>query len=367
MQRLFSIVLFSLCFGMQTPRAFATDNELSKLARGDRAVMQKLLAIDPKLLWMMGAGEHVGSIRLSPQGATTPAIALLPQLPALSTLYLHRDFSRQHIAWRPGNLAPLSRCTALRDLRLAIAEGHSAETWATLPVLEQVTAIHLFDQATGRIPLLDRFPQATVVVVWTDKQEQFNTDQFGKLQQLEYLQLHLESSSWNGQGLSELKSSPRLTRLMIGGEGLKDVALREISEIPSLKDLTLISGTFTRAGFEALTTLESFRCQGRWLTDEMLTGLVNCRHLKTLEVSAVNGSCFAVLAKLPLEEIQCPELTLENIHLLKPCKTLKRLQTIVLTKEERETQQVAWRAIGQKASLKQIWGGNKGDDPKSGK
>jgi hypothetical protein len=364
-QRLLSIVLLGLCVGMPTLRVLAADNELNKLAPADRAVVQKVLAIDAKLSWSQYM-EHVDYIDFKPRVATTAIVALLPHLPALTVISLggHRFHSTGK---GQVDLAPLARCTALRQLNLEVAENHTVESWQSLPVLERVTTLQLYDGANGRCEIVRRFPQASRMIFTTNHRQQFNVEQFGKLQQLDYLQLHLGTSSWDGEGLSQLKSCSRLTQLAIGGAGLTDVALREISEIPTLKELTLISGTFTRAGFEALTTLESFRCQGRWLTDEMLSGLVNCRHLKTLEVSAVNGSCFAVFAKLPLEEIQCPELTLENIHLLKPCKTLKRLQTIVLTKDERETQQVVWRAIGQKASLKQIWGGNKGDDPKSGK
>jgi hypothetical protein len=324
----------------------AADNELDKLAPADRAVVQKLLAIDPKLFWK-GYQERAAYIDFKPQGATTTAIALLPQLPALREISLGGPrFDRTGKG--QVDLAPLARCTALRQLNLEINEHHTVESWQSLPTLERVTTLQLYDGANGRCEIVRRFPQASRMIFSTNHRQQFNVEQFGKLQQLEYLQLHLGTSSWNGEGLSQLKACAHLTRLAIGGEGLTDLALQQISEIPTLTELTLISGTFTRAGFEALTTLESFRCQGRWLTDEMLTGLVNCRHLKTLEVSAVKGSCFAVLAKLPLEEIQCPELTLENIHLLKPCKTLKRLETIVLTKDERETQKSPGGQLGRK-------------------
>lgn len=343
----------------------AADNQLEKLVPADRAVVQKLLAIDPKLFWK-GYQERVTYIDFKPQGATTTAIALLPQLPGLRELSLGGP-RFDSTGKRQVDLAPLARCTALRQLNLEVAENHTVESWQSLPVLERVTTLQLYDGANGRCEIVRRFPQASRIIFTTNHQQQIDIAQFGRLQQLESLGLYLLQSPWNGEGLSQLKGCSRLTQLSIGSEGLTDLALQQISEIPSLIDLSLISGQFTRAGFEALTTLEAFHCRERWLTDEMAMGLVNCRHLKTLEVSSLNGSCFAVLAKLPLEEIRCPSLKLENIHLLKPCKTLKRLQINSRTKQDIESQQIAWQAIGQKASLDQKWTGNKGDDPKSGK
>ena len=67
------------------PSTRAADPELEKLNPGDRAVIQKLLAIDPKLTWS-GSKERVSYIGFSPQGATTAAIALLPQLPSFFAL-----------------------------------------------------------------------------------------------------------------------------------------------------------------------------------------------------------------------------------------------------------------------------------------
>ena len=343
---------------------FAADPELEKLNPSERAVIQKLLAIDPKLTW--SGGERVGSIGFSPRGATTAAIALLPQLPSFSALNLHQEFYKRIEGWKPGDLGPLSRCPNLRILRIVIAEHHTPETWKSLPVLSQVKELHIFDQSTGRVIISDRCLQVDKIILWTDSQEQFNADQFQKHNQLKKLSLHLGKSTWNGEGLSRLANCPSLEELKIDGEGLTNVALREIGSIKTLKSLTLLGGKFTPEGFESLTEVESLRCTEPWFNDELAMGLKNSHKLKQLDVmnTEVHGACFKVLATLPLEVIKASKIRMEDLHLLKDCKTLKSLRLEAKSKTEIELQGRIWEAIGQKAGLARTWTGAKGDDPR---
>jgi hypothetical protein len=343
--------------------AFAANPDLEMLDPSDRAIVRKLLVIDPKLKW--SGDQRVISVGFSPKGATTAALALLPQLLAFYELALPEEDNASVPGWQLGDMAPLSRCPRLRVLRIAIAAHHTPETWKSLPVLHHVTELKIFDQAAGRVIISDRCPQAERIILWTDGQEQFDSGQFRKHNKLTQLYLHLGKSSWNGEGLSRLANCPSLEELLLQGEGLTDVALREIGTVKSLKSLILSSGKFTPEGFEALTDLESFRCPEPWFNDELAMGLKNSHKLKRLDVmnTEVHGSCFTVLATLPLEVIKASKIRLEDLHLLKDCKTLKSLRLEAKTKTEIQLQDRIWEAIGQKAGLSRTWTGAKGDDP----
>jgi hypothetical protein len=346
----------------------AADPELEKLNPVDRAVIQKLLAIDPKLQWSRSSTERVTYVGFSRSAATTEAIALLPRLQSLSQLALPvRDAeSRDH---SPVTMQPLAQCGSLRELDLGIAKHHSSTDWKSLPVLRQVTKLRISDHAAGRVQIVDRFPKITTVSITANNLERLNVDQFHQLAELEELTLRLLKSPWDGQGLSDLKACTKLRALVIGGEGLTDVALREIGTLTTLQSLILISGKFTEEGFEALTDLSSFTCTEQWFNDDLAMGLKNCHKLKQLDVTntEVHGSCFKVLATLPLENIKASQIRLEDLHVLKECKTLKGLRLDAKTKTEIEMQDRIWETIGQRAVLGRTWAGNKGDAPKSGK
>ncbi|MDB5345853.1 MAG: hypothetical protein JWP89_4230 [Schlesneria sp.] len=346
----------------------AADPELEKLNPIDRAVIQKLLAIDPKLQWSRSSKERVTYVSFSRSAATTEAIALLPRLPSLSQLAVPvRDAeSRDH---SPVIMQPLGQCGSLRELDLGIAKHHTAADWKSLPVLRQVTKLRISDHAAGGIQMLDRFPKVMTVSISASNLERLNVDQFHQLTELEELTLRLLKSPWDGQGLTNLKACAKLEALVIGGEGLTDVALREIGTLTTLQSLTLISGKFTPEGFAALTDLNSFTCTEKWFNDDLAMGLKNCHKLKQLDVTntEVNGACFKVLATLPLENIKASQIRLEYLHLLKECKTLSGLRLDAKTKTEIELQDRIWETIGQRAVLGRTWTGNKGDAPKSGK
>ncbi len=250
----------------------AADPELEKLNPVDRAVIQKLLAIDPKLQWSRSSTERVTYVGFSRSAATTEAIALLPRLQSLSQLALPvRDAeSRDH---SPVTMQPLAQCGSLRELDLGIAKHHSSTDWKSLPVLRQVTKLRISDDAAGRVQIVDRFPKITTVSITANNLERLNVDQFHQLAELEELTLRLLKSPWDGQGLSDLKACTKLRALVIGGEGLTDVALREIGTLTTLQSLILISGKFTKEGFEALTDLSSFTCTEQWFNDDLAMGV----------------------------------------------------------------------------------------------
>jgi hypothetical protein len=351
------------------PSTRAADPELEKLNPGDRAVIQKLLAIDPKLTWSRSSTERVTYIDFSQSGMTTDAISLLPKLASLSQLSLSARDNKASRDQSPAIMSPLERCGSLRELDLEIAEHHTPADWQSLPVLKQVTRLRISDQAGGRVQIIDRFPKVIALGISASNLQQLNVDQFHQLVDLKQLKLLLLNSPWDGEGLSNLKACRQLNELAIGGKGLTDVALREIGSVKTLQSLVLLAGNFTPEGFEALTDLESFRCPERWFTDELAMGLKNCHKLKRLDVmnTEVHGACFKVLATLPLEVIKASKIRLEDLHLLKDCKTLKSLQIEAKSKTEIQQQDNIWRAIGQRAALGQTWTGAKGDDPQSNK
>lgn len=360
------LMLF-LAIGLATiasERCFAADEELDALAADDRAVMRQLLTIDAKLSWNRESGERVVHVLFSSSGATSEALALLPKLPALLTLGLPAAAD----ARKPAQMGPLAECLALRELHLEIPRQADAE-WSSLPVLDQVTRVVITDHTGGRVEIYGRFPQAVDIVLWSHGLKQFDCEQLRHLSQLKSFSLRVLDSPWTGAGLANLKKCKSLEGLGIGGDELTDVALKEISDIPLIKKLSLSSGKFTREGFAQLTRLESFRCSGRWFTDELATGLSDCRDLKNLDLSgtAVTGNCFEALAKLPLEEVTCPGLKTENLHWFKDCKTLRRLELSVRTREDRKLQQDVSHRWFPNVELVQQWHGEKGDDPKSGK
>ncbi len=339
------------------------DAEPDKLNLGDRALVQKLLAIDPKLTWHRDP-ERVTFIGFSPDGATTAAMDLLPQLPGLAELCLHQQFFTRARGWQPGEMAPLSHCLALRKLKIVIAEDHTAETWKSLPALPQISELHICDQTAGRMTVSDRCPRADRIIIRTDGLIQFDASQFGNHSKLKILDLQLGKSPWSGEGLSRLSNCPSLEALQIDCEGLTNVALRELGTIKTLKRLTLLAGTFTPEGFEALTDLESLRCRGKWFNDELAVGLKNCLQLRQLDVAntEVHGACFKVLASLPLEDLRVSQVMPVALYQLRDCKTLKRFHCETKNRLETLEQDSTWQTIGQRARLSRTFTGAKGND-----
>jgi len=367
MKRVPILLIWALIAGASS--SCDAESELDALADVDCAVMQKLLAVDPKLTWNRSSTEHVVFILLTSKGATSEAISLLPRLPTLSALRLPALDPQLPNASKPTQWGPLMKCQALRDLRLEIGKQQTDADWHSLPILQQVTKVVITDHTSGQVQIYNRFPSVTSIILWSHGVERFDTSQIDQLDHLRSLSIHALRSSWNGEGLAGLNRCKRLEDLMVGGDGLADVALREIAQVTSLKKLVLISGKFTKEGFAALGSLESFSCTEPWFTDELASGLFNCGNLKKLNLSgsAVTGQCFNVLATLPLEEIHCSGLKTENFRLLKDCKTLRRIETAVRTRGEMELQQSISRKFLPNVDLVQTWAGDKGADPKSGK